>query len=410
MSRRIPLAWALFAALIAWVCIAASPAAAKQRTVWLCKPGLADNPCVSDLDTTRLSPSGEILGVERIDAEPANVDCFYVYPTVSDDPGSNSDLSIDPEMRSIALDQAARYSEHCRLFAPVYRQVTITQVLLHGIETITAEMRAIAYEDVRRAWRRYLRRHNGGRGVVLIGHSQGTQMLRRLIREEIDRRPRSRKRLVSAILLGGNVIVKEGRTFGGEFRHLRGCRSVKDVRCVVGFSTFDEPVPANALFGRATPNPLFGHDEGEVPGDPARFDVLCTNPASLRGGPGDLDMVRSTVPFAPGTTLGLGTSLIGYPSPSSAVSTPWIEFEDAYTGECLPVDDANVLQVTPATGASDLNALPSSAWGLHLAEATITLGTLVSLVGDQIDSHLKRGHRGPRASTRGRPIEVVGNQ
>ena len=53
------------------------------------------------------------------------------------------------------------------------------------------------YEDVVEAWRAYLRRFNHGRGVVLIGHSQGTFVLRRLIREEIDPKASARRRLVS---------------------------------------------------------------------------------------------------------------------------------------------------------------------------------------------------------------------
>ena len=50
-------------------------------------------------------------------------------------------------------------------------------------------MRSQAYADVREAWRTYLRKYNHGRGVVLIGHSQGSFVLRQLIAEEIDRKP-----------------------------------------------------------------------------------------------------------------------------------------------------------------------------------------------------------------------------
>ena len=38
------------------------------------------------------------------------------------------------------------------------------------------------YADVLDAWREYLARDNRGRGVVLLGHSQGTRMLRQLLR------------------------------------------------------------------------------------------------------------------------------------------------------------------------------------------------------------------------------------
>ena len=64
--------------------------AAKDDTVWLCKPGLADSPCDVDFSTTTSSHRGR-PGGERRQAKKPKVDCFYVYPTVSDDEGTNSD-------------------------------------------------------------------------------------------------------------------------------------------------------------------------------------------------------------------------------------------------------------------------------------------------------------------------------
>ena len=49
--------------------------------------------------------------------------------------------------------------------------------------------RGLQYDDVRDAWNYYLAHDNQGRGFVLIGHSQGSYILTRLIREEIDGKP-----------------------------------------------------------------------------------------------------------------------------------------------------------------------------------------------------------------------------
>src|SRR5262245_45174946 len=114
--------------------LAPSAFAAKRHripdtTTWLCKPGIPDNPCEPGFGTTLLSPTGQILGTQNVRPDrKRQIDCFYVYPTVSDDKGTNSDLSIDPEERSIALYQAARYSLHCRVFAPMYRQLTLSAI------------------------------------------------------------------------------------------------------------------------------------------------------------------------------------------------------------------------------------------------------------------------------------------
>jgi hypothetical protein len=382
--RGKPGALALALVLAGGLIAAASPAtAAPDPTVWLCNPGLADDPCNPGLDTTEISPTGQLLGVEHIHADPSpRVDCFYVYPTVSDDQGANSDLSIDPEERSIALYQAARYSQHCRVFAPMYRQLTITK--LFSGTPITPEEQAIAYGDVLHAWRSYLANYNQGRGFILIGHSQGSFLLRKLIADQIDGDQALRKHLVSGILLGGNVLVREGKTFGGDFQHVKGCKAASDLRCVIGFSTFNGPVPLNARFGRAGSG-----FSGAA--DAARYDVLCTNPAGLSGASGSLDPIIPTAPFAPGTSIGIATSVVGFPQPSPPASTPWYEARGAYAGRCSSADDADVLQISPVGGAPALKPVPDATWGLHLTDANIALGNLVELVHDQIEAYSKHG-------------------
>ena len=52
--------------------------------------------------------------------------------------------------------------------------------------------RGLGYDDVRDAWNYYLQHDNHGRGVVLIGHSQGAYVLAALLAQEIDGKPVSR--------------------------------------------------------------------------------------------------------------------------------------------------------------------------------------------------------------------------
>ena len=132
---------AVAGAILGRCCLAvpAGAAAAKDETVWLCKPGLADNPCKPGLEhDPDLADRARCSATTQPKAKKPKVDCFYVYPTVSDDEGRNSDLSIDPEERSIALYQAARYSQRCRVFAPMYRQITL-QALFSGQPVTEAE-------------------------------------------------------------------------------------------------------------------------------------------------------------------------------------------------------------------------------------------------------------------------------
>jgi len=378
-------AFALTLAIAAVAAGALGPGAARAPadTTWLCRPGLSDQPCTPGLATTRFSPSGQILGTVTPAADRrAAADCFYVYPTVSDQPTVQATLSIDPEIRSIALYQAGRYSEHCRVFAPVYPQLTIAG-LRASRENALRGARS-AYRSVRSAWRTYLRRYNRGRPVVLLGHSQGTYMLTRLVREEIDPSRRRRGQLVSAILLGGGVTVRRGHDIGGSFRHIPACRAPRQTGCVIAYNTFDGPVPKNALFGRG------GGRLDAALGIPQRGDdeSLCTNPAALRGGAGALDTIFPSAPFAPGTLIATGIALLGLPLPTAP--TPWLEIRGGYEGRCTTGGGASVLRITPRGGAPEPKPSPDPTWGLHLMDGNVALGDLVDLVGTQTRAFARR--------------------
>jgi hypothetical protein len=364
----------LTAALATILLLGAGAAGAQAKTTWLCKPGLVSNPCAPGLGTTVIAPTGETQGtLTPAKAKHPKIDCFYVYPTVSDQKTPQATKKVDPEERSIALYQAARYASDCRVYAPMYRQITLAGLLAPA--SVTKAMTTSSYNDVRDAWRDYLKHDNNGRGVVLIGHSQGTFVLRRLIAREIDKRATVRRRLVSAILLGGNVLVKQGSDTGGDFHNIKACHSATQLRCVVAFSTFNATPPPAAVFGRAGAQPTTVNAQ-PVP----NTEVLCTNPAALSGGSAPITSLYPSTPFAPGTTIGALTTQVGLPTP--AISTPWIEAQ-AYTAQCSGEGGANVLRITGQPGAPELHALPDATWGLHLVDANIALGDLVTLVHRQ---------------------------
>ena len=222
---------------------------APAATKWLCGPGVANDPCRPSLSTTLYRGWSERVGrvTPKRDRD-RGVDCFYVYPTVSNQQTRLATKRVDPELRSIALYQAARYSQVCRVYAPVYRQATVPG--------------AAGRDDDEGRLPEGLRRRGGGlrrvpaphRSAIarssLIGHSQGTYHLQRLIRRRIDGNAALRRRLVSAVLLGGNVTVRKGSDRGGVFRHVPTCRRATQLSCVLAFSTFNETPPADAIFGR----------------------------------------------------------------------------------------------------------------------------------------------------------------
>jgi Protein of unknown function (DUF3089). len=348
-----------------------APAAAQADVVWLCKPGETPNPCNESQATTVQADDGSTKVVSpAVPAKPP-VDCFYVYPTVSGQQGVNADKSKDDEEIAIARYQAARYSLTCRVFAPMYRQLTLASIYTGSAEA-RAEGRKIAYADVREAWLSYLRKDNHGRGVVLIGHSQGAGQLRQLMRHEVDPKGSVRKRLVSALLLGGNVLVKKGQKLGGDFQKVPACTRPRQFGCVIAFSTFDDPPPDNTRFGKAPATDITG---ANLPAGPA-YEVLCTNPASLATNKtATMSSLLRSEPF-PGT---IGAALIVmYGGPPPSADTPWLAPNERYAGRCESSNGANVLLVHPVGSARKLNASPTPDWGLHLADANLPLGNLVA--------------------------------
>jgi hypothetical protein len=333
---------------------------------WLCKPGKADDVCAgASLDTTVVKADGTAEVETFTPATDPPIDCFYVYPTISADQSANSDLVPGPEERLIVTTQAARLSEVCRLYAPMYRQNTLGSMTGAITSDLSREDRgAIAYGDVADAWKQYMANENDGRGVVLIGHSQGSGMLNQLIAEEIDDEPLLRDQLLSGMLIGTSVAVPKGEDVGGDYQNVPLCRRADQVGCVITYATFRDtsPPPADTFFGVVR--------EGDgVAG--------CTNPAALEGGSGVLSpyLVSNEPAYAD-------------PAANEAITTAFISLPDFVTAECVERDGVNYLEVhveaDPADPrADDIGGDLTPQWGLHAADINLAMGNLIDIIRTQ---------------------------
>jgi hypothetical protein len=252
----------------------------------------------------------------------------------------------------------------------MYRQITV-KGLTAGARTLAAEV--TAYAGVQAAWQDYLAHDNHGRGVILIGHSQGAGMLIGLLRRQVDDVPATRKLLVSAMILGGNVTVPVGTTVGGSFQHIPACTSDAQTGCVIAYSSFDQPPPTDSLFGRP------GQGVSNLSNGTATsgLQVLCTNPADLAG-----NTAAPLTPYFPSRTLLRGLGGLGGLTPP-AVRTPWITEPQLYSGQCLSEGGATWLQVSAPITPGDTRTIVTQTlgptWGLHLVDVNIALGDLVDL-------------------------------
>lgn len=341
---------------------------------WLCRPGRADL-CAQDQTAAAVAANGAVR-VERFRAKPAaKIDCFYVYPTVSLDAGGNSDTNVGAEERGVIAQQFARFGAVCRTFAPLYRQVTVT-ALRAGIAGAPIPLdRELAYRDAKAAWAHYMANDNAGRGVVLIGHSQGAGVLNRLIREEIEGKP-VQAQIVSAMLIGTNIGVPEGKDVGGDFKSMPLCRAKAQTGCVVAFVSFDakKPPPANTRFG------VFRDRPG--------MQAACVNPAAPKGGAAPLK-----------SYFGARAQLVGEAAPiawakGKTIDAPFVTTPGLITAECVASPAGSYLAVTVNADPQDPRTdeiggevvaagRVQADWGLHLIDMHLAMGDLVAMADAQ---------------------------
>lgn len=350
---------------------------------WLCKPGIDDDVCGRDLGATAVAADGSTEVREHEVADDPPVDCFYVYPTTSFDEGPNSDLEpAEAEEVFTAYNQVARLTAACRVYAPVYRQITLSAI---GGGAPPAEdgtdPRAVAYADVVDAFRHYVAHESEGRGFVLIGHSQGSGHLNRLIQDEIDAEPLLRDRLVAAYLLGSSVGVPEGDVVGGDFANVPLCETTDQTGCVVSYASFRStvPPPENSLFGR-------------VRGD-SDLQAACVNPAAVGGGAAALQPYFLTEQ-PEGTLLGgvEGQPAFADESRNAEITTPWVTFPDLVEAECVVDGGFSYLELTvhgdpDDPRVDDIGGDLSPEWGMHLIDANVAMGDIVDLVTSQADAY-----------------------
>ncbi|MEA3079394.1 MAG: hypothetical protein QOF05_802 [Sphingomonadales bacterium] len=344
-----------------------------KAAAWLCLPGRADL-CSTPLATTALNPNGYGLNGQSSIAKDPPLDCFYVYPTVSRDQGLNSDLNVSEEKAAAAV-QFARFAGVCRTFSPIYRQMTLGAVAAYSAGTDISAIAALAYVDVRNAWRNYLATKNDGRPFVLIGHSQGSLMLQMLISREIETNPAVAARMKLAILPGFNVLVPQGKLAGGTFKKTPLCSRQGETGCVISWTSFREKnvPPAGAIFG--------------ITNQPG-MTVGCVNPAR----PGTTDWVpldsywytRSSLPV-PGGPISWSTE--------GAPATPYVRTEGLVSAKCIGDGQRGYLWIRTnhkpgekwtdhIGGEVGLFGMFLPGWGMHLSDLAEAQGDLIREVGE----------------------------
>lgn len=335
----------------------------RDDKMWICRPDLPFDVCRGDATATELHEDHSRTIVPGSPATQPEVDCFYVYPTVDHAllPG-NADADDDrvPAARA-TLSQLTPFNGVCALYVPVYRQVTIGTYLFGQGEGPRSD---VAFSDVQDAFFHYMGRHNHGRKIVLIGHSQGAGVVVRLLQDVFERDPVMMSRLLLAMPIGGPVEVPKGRTIGGTFDTLPLCTKPDEIGCVIAYQS--------RAAGGKVGAPAFVPQAGN--------EIACVNPAAL-GGTGPHRFARSLFPL----TIDSRDWLRGI----DGVDTPFVSLRDFYTGQCTDGPEGYrylAVAAAPVAGDQRVSAVDLTAsrfngtLGLHVVDFQFPLGDLVDLV------------------------------
>jgi hypothetical protein len=346
--------------------------------VWICRPGMSDNPCEVDLTAAAVNADGSITIEPAPTAGNPSIDCFYVAPQASAQKSMNADLLLEPGVIQSVTSQAAPFSPACHVYAPLFPMLTSTALL--NMSVVTSDQAQKAYAGVADAFHDYLANYNQGRGFVLIGHSEGAMLLEALLAKEIDGDAALRSKLVSAILVAASVAVPADASVGGDFGNVPLCTSRHQLGCIVAFDAFDKQPPPKSHFGRVDTrfNPFVDRPTS------SSLQIGCVNPAGIDGGSGVLQ------PYF------LADALAYHGLTKPANSTPlWVTYPGEYTAHCeANVDDEggiSWLQVDLAAGSAEtrphVSQRSGASFGLHDSEFSLALGNLVDLVRSQSEAY-----------------------
>jgi len=163
----------------------------------------------------------------------ALTDVFYVHRTTLLNRwrwnADIRDLKLNKQTDEEAIrNQVSIYNESCRIYAPRYRQATLYSFF--DKSGSGSKALDLAYQDIKDAFSFYLDHYNQGRPIIIAGHSQGAEHVKRLLKDFFDGKE-LQKQLIVAYLIG--MPVQENT-----FEEIPPSKSPSQTGCFVCWSTF----------------------------------------------------------------------------------------------------------------------------------------------------------------------------
>jgi len=174
---------------------------------------------------------------EAVDKE---VDVFYLYPTAwkKSDPSEPNVAAIDNA--SMLAGSAAAYARQATAFEPVgnvyapyYRQVDATYTLGLPADERDELIASVPGVDAEVALDYYFEHWNNGRPFLLVGHSQGSNVLILLLAGYLKDHPEIYERMIAAYVIGYSVTTE----YLEANPHLRFAQGPDDTGVIISYNT-----------------------------------------------------------------------------------------------------------------------------------------------------------------------------
>lgn len=200
---------------------------------------------------------------------------FFVHPTSHFDRLSwnagPDDLLAASRAETFVRGLASPFNAAIEVWAPRYRQATLGAFLTERPEGMQAL--DTAYGDVLSAFDSFVAQADTTLPIVLVGHSQGSFHLMRLMRDRVAGTPLA-ARIAAAYVVGWPVSLAHDLPMMG----LPACSTATQAGCVLSWQSFAEPADTSMT---RTAYARFPGMDGQPRGD---SPFLCINP--ITGKPG----------------------------------------------------------------------------------------------------------------------------
>ena len=141
-------------------------------------------------------------------------DTFYIYSTIyfAMNEGDPDYATLDNAemLDGIKIEHAIKssvFEESTNLFVPLYRQGSMRLLgdTWKKTGSIEEAIKSTPYGDITAALDYYFENYNNGRPFVIAGHSQGSGILRLVLRDYFKKHPDYYKRMVAAYAIGYSI-------------------------------------------------------------------------------------------------------------------------------------------------------------------------------------------------------------